>query len=132
MNLRRKKLLVGRTLNVGLDRIIFARPEEIKEAITKQDIRDLLESKAILIRQERGKKVKIKKLRRGPGKIKKKVNKRKQTYVKLTRKLREYIRQLLMQERISNEEYRKLRKEIKSKIFRSKSHLKEMLTQEKK
>jgi len=131
MNLRKKKLLASRTLGVGLGRIILARPDEIREVITKQDIRDLLSSGAIIIRQERGRKKKEKRGRRGPGKIKKKINTRKQDYVKLTRKLREYTRQLSFQGKIDKEQHKTLRKQIKSSIFRSKSHLKEMLTQEK-
>ena len=43
MNLSKKKALAARTLNVGKARILFnvQRLGEIKEAITKQDIRDL-------------------------------------------------------------------------------------------
>jgi len=125
MNLKKKKQLAARTLGVGVDKIIFVKPEEIKEAITKQDIRDLLGNKAIIIKQNKGKQMKQSNLRRGTGKIKKKIKKRKQEYVKLTRKLRAYIKQLLMQEKINKEKYRELRKQIKSKMFRSKSHLKE-------
>lgn len=131
MNLKKKKRMAARTLGIGLDKIVFARVDEIKEAITKQDIRDMLASGAIKIKQERGKRKKEDKGRRGLGNIKKKIKTRKQEYVKLTRKLREYIKQLLLQEKISEEKYKKLRQEIKSKMFRSKSHLKELLTKEK-
>jgi len=126
MNLKKKKKLAARTLGIGIDKIIFARADEIKEAITKQDIRDLVSSGAILIKQNKGRKKKEgRKTRRGFGKIRKKVNKRKQDYVKLTRKLREYSKQLKFQGKISEEKHKELRKQIKSKIFRSKSHMKE-------
>ncbi len=43
MNLRTKKELAAKALKVGKERIVFveARLDEIKEAITKQDMRDL-------------------------------------------------------------------------------------------
>ena len=45
MNLQKKKELAARTLTIGKDRIMFntSRLDEIKEAITKQDIKDLKE-----------------------------------------------------------------------------------------
>ena len=51
-----KKQLVARTFNVGIDRIVFnkERLAEIKEAITKQDIRDLTKDGAITIREIKG------------------------------------------------------------------------------
>ena len=76
MNLLKKKELSARTLKVGKERVIFvkARLNEIKEAITKQDIRDLRKEGAILLKEIRGRKTKEgRKRRRGPGKIKKKV-----------------------------------------------------------
>ncbi len=52
MNLRKKKALAARTFGVGLSRIEFLEPrlDEIKEAITKQDIRDLYKDGAIRIK----------------------------------------------------------------------------------
>ena len=70
MNLRNKKELAKRTFNIGKDRIVFlkSRLEEIKEALTKQDIRDLRQDGAILIKDIKGrKKVKKRKTRKGPG-----------------------------------------------------------------
>ena len=85
MNLGKKKNLAKRTLKVGKERIIFikSRLEDIKEAITRQDIRDLNAEGAILVREIKGR-TKIKKRKKTPGKIKKKVSKRKQEYVKMT------------------------------------------------
>lgn len=132
MNLRNKKLLVARTLGVGVNRIIFRRIDDIKEAITKQDIRDMIGNGAIMIKNIKGKRKKELRKRRSAGKIKKKIRRRKQNYVKITRKLRNYAKQLLMQGKLNKETYRKLRKQIKSKIFRSKSHFKELLSQQEK
>ena len=116
--MNKKKVLASKVLKVGKGRIIFDinRLDEIKEAITKQDIRDLHSQGAIKIREIKGR-----------GKIKKKVNKRKQEHVKITRKLRKYIKELHNEGKINKEAYKGLRKKIKSRSFRSKSHLKENL-----
>ena len=76
MKLENKKDLASRALGIGKNRIVFnsERLNEVKEAITKQDIKDLLASKAIMIREIKGrKKVERSKRRRGPGSIRKKV-----------------------------------------------------------
>lgn len=130
MNLRKKKNLAVKTLGVGRDRISFntQRLDEIKEAITKQDIRDLVNSKAILINEIRGSKSKVKRrTRRRAGSIKKTVGNRKRKYVILTRKLRAYAAELRKHGLVDRQKYLILRKEIKSKIFRSKAHLKERI-----
>ena len=126
MNLKKKKLLAARTLNVGVARIQFLTPrlEEIKEAITKQDIKDLYKDGAIKIKNIGGRKKLVKKKkRRTTGNIKKKVNKRKREYVILTRKLRKYVKD--NKDKLSKEEKTEIRKKIRNSIFRSKAHLKE-------
>ncbi len=130
MNMLKKKRLAARTLNVGIDRIRFneERIEEIKEAITKQDIRDLFASKAIIIKPARGKKKAVNQRRkRGEGKIRRKV--RGKEYVILTRKLRGYISQLRKQGKIDKLKYDELRKRIRERMFRSKSHLRSLISQ---
>lgn len=126
MNLKNKKSMAARTFNVGVDKIVFARVDEIKEAITKQDMRDLFSSGAIIIKQNKGKRKIEKRKKRSFGKIKKKIRSRKQNYVKLTRKLREYAKQLKLQKKIDKDKYRKIRKQIKAKMFKSKAHMKEI------
>ena len=130
MNLKKKKELSRKTLKVGKERIIFlkSRLNEIKEAITKQDIRDLKKEGAIIIKEIKGQKKSSKKSKkRSTGNIRKKVNKRKQEYVIMTRKLRKYIAELKKQGKLSNEKANDIRKKIRNRIFRSKSHLKEYL-----
>ncbi|MEK6855586.1 MAG: 50S ribosomal protein L19e [Nanoarchaeota archaeon] len=130
MNLSKKKALAAETLGVGKGRIIFntARLDEIKEALTKQDIRDLYVAGAISIREIIGsKKVVPKENRRRAGSIKKKVNKSKEVYMAITRKLRRYIKELLSHEKITKLQYLKLRQEIRAHSFKSKAHLKERL-----
>ena len=135
MNLRNKKELASRTLKVGKERIVFleSRLNEIKEAITKQDIRDLKKEGAIIIKEIKGRRKKVKSSKKkGPGKIKKKVSKRKQEYVIMTRKLRGHLAEIKKMGKISIEEFYDIRKKIRNKIFRSKAHLKEHLKEIKK
>lgn len=127
MNLSVKKLLAARTLKVGKERIIFlkTRLNDIKEAITKQDIHQLHEEGAIIVKNPSGRKKKAgKKTKRSTGNIRKKVNKRKQEYIIITRKLRKHTSEMLNQRIISKEEAKEIRKKIRNKYFKSKSHLK--------
>lgn len=127
MNLRNKKELATRTLGIGKERIIFleSRKDEIKEAITRQDIRDLITSGAIIIREIKGrKKIKKRKKKKGPGSIRKKVNKRKQEYVIMTRKLRAFAKEINTQGKISKDDLKEIRKKIRNRVFKSKAHLK--------
>ena len=130
MKLDTKKRLAARTLKVGLGRIEFNidRLDEIKEAITKQDIKDLKESGAIKIKEVKGRRTIVKrKTRRRAGKVKVKVKKRKQEYVKLTRKLRDFIKKMKDQGKVDKETYKDVRKKIRSKVYKSKRNLREVL-----
>jgi large subunit ribosomal protein L19e len=126
MNLKKKKRLAARALGVGVGRVIIRRIDEINEAITKQDIRDLFASGAIAVKDIKGKRKKERSGGTGFGKIKKKIRNRKENYLKLTRKLRGYLKQLRMQGRVNDKDYAKIRKQIKSKMFRSKAHMNEV------
>lgn len=133
MKLDKKKELAVKTLGVGKSRIIFntTRLDDIKEAITKQDIKDLQASGAITVKQISGSKTKKKRrTRRRAGSIKKKVSTKKKDYMALTRKLRIYLSHLKRAEVITAERYQTLRKQIRAKIFRSKAHLKERVAGE--
>ena len=132
MQLNKKKGLAARTLKVGKNKIIFnkQRLDEIKEAITKQDIKDLVNDGAIYINKAKGKKKKIRRgTRRREGSIKVKINKRKEEYINLTRKLRALLFKLRKKGILTAEEYLKLRKEIRARAFRSKEHMKERINQ---
>lgn len=132
MKLENKKELIARTLNVGKGRITFntQRLSEIKEAITKQDIRDLKEQGVILIKEVKGRRKKQeRKTRRRKGSFRKNVANTKQLYVIMTRKLRSYVRHLKLKGLISTEEYHQLRKEIRTNSFKSLSRFKERVAQ---
>ncbi len=129
MNLKHKKELVARTFGVGKGKVRFleSRLEEIKEAITKQDIRDLVKDKAIIIQESSGRR-KIKSgVRRSTGNIRKKINKRKINYMIMTRKLRKYIMEIKNSGKISLEEMKNIRKRIKNKEFTSLNALKNQI-----
>lgn len=128
MNLKKKKDLISRTLKVGRERIVLnaRRIDELKDAITKQDIRELLSSGAIIIREITGSRRKERRNnRRRGGSIRLRIKKGKRGYIILTRKLRNYVSELLSQEKISKEQSLKLRREIKAHTFKSKAHFKE-------
>jgi large subunit ribosomal protein L19e len=130
MNLRSKKQLAANTFGVGKARIAFVneRLEEIKEAITKQDMRNLQKDGAIIIKEIRGRSKNInKKRKRSLGKIRKVVNTRKRDYVILTRKLRRVIAEKKKKGEIEKKEIEELRKKIRNKMFKSKNQLKEYL-----
>ncbi len=130
MNLRNKKQLAAKALKVGKGRVIFDSQhlEEIKKAITKQDIINLKQEGIISIRPVKGRRTIVKrKTRKGPGKIKMTVKNRKQDYVKITRKLRRYVKELRSKGLIDRELYLELRKKIKMKNFKSLANLKENL-----
>ncbi len=132
MKLEQKKELIARTLGIGRARIMLNKERllEVKEAITREDIRALVKDKAIIIKEIKGRKShKTRKTRRRAGSKKKNPRKGKKIYVKLTRKLRAYASSLKKLGQINREKYRNIRKEIRARAFRSKAHLKERLAQ---
>jgi len=127
MNLKNKKELASKIFKVGKARIAFVneRLDEIKEAITKEEIRGLKEAGAITIKPIKGRKTNVKRRnKRGTGKIKLKVNTRKQDYVKITRKLRGHVAKLKKQGNLTTEEAKEIRKRIRNRAFKSKANLK--------
>ena len=128
MNLSKKKRLAKKTFGVGSDRIVFveSRLGEIKDAITKQDLRDLEKSGAIIIKIRKGGAKVHKRKSRSTGNIRKKVRQNKRDYMAITRKLRTYLLELHSRGEISKEDMRSMRKKIRNREFRSKTHFKEL------
>ncbi len=127
MNLRKKKELAAKALKVGKERIVFvnSRRDEIKEAITKQDVRDLKKEGAILVKDIGGRKKNVKrKNKRGTGKIKMKVNTRKQDYVIMTRKLRKIVAGMKQRGELDRDEVKDIRNKIRNRIFKNAANLK--------
>src|SRR3972149_971149 len=116
-DLNKRKKLASRVLGVGKNKIWFdnERLAEIKEAITKQDIRDLFESGIIRIRENNGRRtIERRTRRRGPGKIKRKIKAGKRKYVIMTRKLRGYVSDLRKIKKIDDKTYGEMRIKIKA------------------
>jgi large subunit ribosomal protein L19e len=129
MNLRAKKQLAANTFGVGNSRIKFVneRIDEIKEAITKQDMRNLQKDGAIIIKEIRGRSKNVNgDKKRHVGKVRRKVNTRKRDYVILTRKLRKLVAEKKKRGELKRDEIKKIRERIRNKIYKSKSHLNEI------
>ncbi|MBT3303765.1 50S ribosomal protein L19e [Candidatus Woesearchaeota archaeon] len=110
--------------------------EEIKEAITKHDVKLLLGTKAIKTKQKKGVsrarankalKQKRKGLRKGHGSRKGTLNARaktKRTWINKIRKQRALIKRLYENKKIDTTTYRELYKKSKGNFFRSARHIK--------
>jgi large subunit ribosomal protein L19e len=141
-NLRTQRRLAAEILKVGKDRVKFDpdRLDEIKEAITRDDIRELIKDKAIIKLPARGVKRRAgrkhdkrrKKRRRGPGSVKKKVARRKRKYVLLIRNLRRCLYDLKCKGVITKREYQKLRRMAKGGAFKDRKTMLEYIEMMKK
>ncbi len=138
MNLKTKKELAAHTLKVSPKRV-FLNPErldEIKDALTRADIKALVKDKAIIKKQKKSKSSgRTKKLKQQKSKGKRKGqgsrrgrktarSKKKETWMNKVRLQRDYIRQLKEKKLLDNKQFRMLYLKIKSGFFRSKAHLK--------
>ena len=124
-------------------RINLSRLEDIKEAITRADIKALIKDGAILLHTKRGtSKGRIKKhkkqkqlgRRRGQGTRKGKSNARlslKRRWISRIRLQRAFLMELKTGSKISDEVYKDLYRKSKGGFFRSKRHIKLYLTEHK-
>ena len=138
MNLSTQKRIAAKILKCGVNRIWFDsnRLSEIKEAITKTDIRTLIKDLAIQKRPEQGiakfrarKNATQKRKGRRKGKGSRKGSRtarlpRKQAWMMHIRSLRALIRRLKANNKIENTTYRDLMSKSKGGYFRSLRHMK--------
>lgn len=143
MNLRNKKEVAAKILNVGLSRVWFdpAKGGEIKEAITRDDIRKLIRSGVILVKQKKGVSrgrvrshliQKRKGRRQGPGSKKGKHTARSGKKILWVQKIRLYryvLSELLQRGLVTKATYRDLRNKAKGGYFRSRRHILLYLTE---
>ncbi len=130
MKLEHKKAFASKVLGVGKARVVFntARLSDIKEAITRQDIRELVAQGAIMINDPRGRKTVVRRQsRRRAGSIRKKAVDTKRQYIIITRKLRAYLAHLKIQGKIEQSEFEQLRREIRARAFKSLAQMKERM-----
>ncbi|MCX6741611.1 MAG: 50S ribosomal protein L19e [Candidatus Pacearchaeota archaeon] len=136
-----QKRMAAKALNVGENKVWFdpERISEIKEAITQQDIIDLIKDKAIkrkphVGRKRRAGKINLKRRkkgrRRGPGHIKKVINKK--DYIYRIRKLRSFLKSLKDINKINNEEYRKTYTLLKAGMLKNKKAITEYIKEKQK
>ncbi len=138
MNLKTKKELAAHVLKVSPKRV-FINPErldDVKEALTRADIRALSKDGAIVKKQKknissgRSKKLKVQKSkgkRKGQGSRRGKKTARlnkKENWMNKVRLQRTYLRNLKEKKLLDNKQFRMLYLKIKSGFFRSKAHLK--------
>ena len=138
MDLKVQKRLAAQLLECSPKRVIFAedRLEDIKQAITKRDLRLLIGDHAITMKpmnstsRFRARKIKIQKSkgkRNGPGSRKGKFNTHfhsKATWMSNIRVQRAFVKELVDKGIIGRKAYRELYLKSKGGYFRSKRHIK--------
>lgn len=137
-----QKKLAAEILKVGVSRVRIdpSKAEDVETALTKEDVRKLIEAGVIWAEQVKGNsrgrwRELHEKRRRGHrrsyGRRKGSMNARSdadEMYVNVSRKLRKYLRWLRDQEVIDKKTYRLLYLRIKGGMFKSLSDLKRHLT----
>jgi len=133
MNVKNQKKLAAKLLGVGKNRVFLdtSKLSEIKEAITKTDLRSLIAGKAIKVKPIKGhsrahaRKILIQKRkgkRKGRGSKKGKktaVMSRKRTWISRVRTQRRFIKNLKNKNLVSNKTYRDLYLRVKTNRFRN-------------
>jgi len=137
VNLTTQRRLAAEIMDVGLERVWFdpSALDEIATAITREDIRALIEEGKIKKKPKRGNSrvrareralKRSKGHRKGPGRrkgAKGARNPKKRQWIKRIRALRSYLRELRDQGLIDRSTYRKLYRKASGGEFRSVSHL---------
>ena len=143
-DLKNQRRMAAQLLKCGVNRVWMDpdRINEIEKAVTKSDIRVLINGKAIKAKQKKGiskgrkrfvMRQKKKGRRKGAGSRKGAKYARlpkKEKWIKTIRPLRALLRQLRDEEKISRSVYRKYYRKAKGGEFRSRHHLKTHLQSE--
>jgi len=134
VNLTLQKRLAAVILKVGRTRVWLdpEKMDDIKNAITRADVRKLINRGYIKATREKIKKSKPKKKRRGVGSRKGAAGTRlssKRKWINTVRPLRKMIKELRDTNKINKATYRKLYLSIKAGTFRSRTHLRLYLQQ---
>ena len=137
MNLKVQKKIAGRIMKISPKKvkIDFSRAEDLKEAITKKDIRGLIKEKAITRKKGR------EKSRSGPRKIKKQKSKgnrknagskkgkvtarmsKKDRWIVKIRAQRKFLKELRDNKKIDHKVYGEIYRKTKGGFFRSRRHI---------
>jgi large subunit ribosomal protein L19e len=133
MDLNQVKKLAKKVFKTGKTKIKIKKPEEAMQAMTREDVRELLKKEAIekektkgtsKVRARKRKEQKKKGRQKGKGKrkgtIKARVNK-KEKWMEKIRAQRKYLKEI--KPKLKDDAYRKLYLMCKGGYFRSKAHL---------
>lgn len=137
-NLKMQRRLASDLLKTGENKVLFREDmlNEIKEAITREDIKALINRGAISAKPKRGvSRARAKKVHeqqkkgrmKGPGKrkgAKKARTPKKRAWINKIRPQREFLSLLKEKDHVDNTQYRKLYRLAKAGFFRSRRHLK--------
>lgn len=138
MRLSSQKRLAADVLRASSKRVKFsqARLGEIKEAITKLDIKNLINDGAIILNPKKGvsrgrarkhQEQRRKGRRKGPGSKKGTTNARiaqKRVWINKVRLQRSFLSELKKSDLLKENLYKQIRAKVKSGFFRNKKHLK--------
>jgi len=129
MKLTTQKRMAADLLEVGENQVVFdnLRLDEIKQAITKQDIRELVKDRAIRIRPGKKKVVKVRRKRTGAGRRKFMVKTRKRDYINKIRKIRRYVRDQMNAKLLDKKLVDAVRKYAKAGQFKNLRQAKEYI-----
>jgi len=131
----KQKRMAAEILKCGITRIRVKSTKELEEAITREDIRNLIKSGVIYVVPKKGTsrwharmllKQKKKKRRAGAGTKKGKIGtrkKKKKEWIKTVRALRKLLKELRDNEQIEKDVYKKLYYQVKGGMFRNKTHI---------
>ncbi|RLI96951.1 MAG: 50S ribosomal protein L19e [Candidatus Aenigmatarchaeota archaeon] len=134
-NIASQKRMAARIMKCGISRVRVKRPADLEEALTRDDVRNLIRKGAITKVQKKGSsraaarkilKQKKRGRRQGAGRRKGKErarNPRKTEWVRGVRPMRGMIRELRDTGRIARGNYRKLYMMVKGGMFRNKKHI---------
>jgi len=129
-----QKKVAAKILKVGQSKIWLdpAKAKDIEAAITKADIRKMIQKGSIKVLKEKVARPKKEKRRKGIGRRKGKkysIVTRKRRWISTVRPLRVMLKELRDKEQIDNRTYKNLYLLVKGGVFRSRSHLKIYLEQ---
>jgi large subunit ribosomal protein L19e len=119
MNAGSQKRIASEILKCGLSRVRIRQTEAVEEALTREDIRGLIQSGDIWAEQKKGRK-------RGDGRRKGTKGARKNDktkWIEKVRPLRSLLSDLKAAEQISIEDYGILYRRVKGGFFRNRNHL---------
>lgn len=133
--MRQQKAIAAELMKCGVSRVRFTSEEDVAEALTREDIRELIKSGAIYKIQKKGTsrghareilRQKKRGRRRGPGSVRGKWGSRnpsKEAWMETIRPLRRLLVELRDSKQISRKDYRILYGKAKGGMFRSRKHM---------